>query len=427
MAPAPAEADVPRLRRLLGGPELAWLVDRVRRRMAAGQPLAGSVTRTAATPAERAAADRLLGRGARPGRSLSVRLESVDHLLRASGAAPGGLAAAVVVLSGPVEVTRETADRVARAWAAAYVPLHTWCAASAAPEAVQAWCADLEAVGRLRRLAQGDPVQARNLADQAVAVLSALPAAGVTLAVLAARTVGDAHALDPGRPLAALVVSALRAWADNPPEDIHSAEGRRALWASAGVAVDVLSSRVLCLGLPGGTHTTTSRILAEAARAGEPTVLTVRQLGRGEQHFGVAGKRVFVCENPAVVAEAAEALGADCPPLVCVEGNLSVAARLLLTGLAAEGGELSCHADFDWGGVRIASTVMRLTDARPWRYVRADYEAALAAGIGSGALGGTPAATPWNPGLATALTARATRVEEEHLVDTLLADLGAPQ
>ena len=40
----PAEADLERLRRLLGGAELRWLVARVRARLERGLPLDGTVT-----------------------------------------------------------------------------------------------------------------------------------------------------------------------------------------------------------------------------------------------------------------------------------------------------------------------------------------------------------------------------------------------
>ncbi|TDC05273.1 TIGR02679 family protein, partial [Streptomyces sp. 8K308] len=50
--------DLTRLRRLLGDPELAWLVDRARRRLAHQRPLTGPVSLTDPTPAQRAAAER---------------------------------------------------------------------------------------------------------------------------------------------------------------------------------------------------------------------------------------------------------------------------------------------------------------------------------------------------------------------------------
>jgi uncharacterized protein (TIGR02679 family) len=62
---------------------------------------------------------------------------------------------------------------------------------------------------------------------------------------------------------------------------------------------------------------------------------------------------VRICENPVVVAAAADELGARCQPLVCVGGQPSAAGWRLLELLAAGGAEFGHHGDFDWGGVRI--------------------------------------------------------------------------
>ena len=86
-------ADVERLRRLLGDPELQWLLARVRRRLELGQPLEGTVTLADASAAQRRAAQRLLGRRPRAGRALNVSLGAVDELVRRSRAGPGGTCA----------------------------------------------------------------------------------------------------------------------------------------------------------------------------------------------------------------------------------------------------------------------------------------------------------------------------------------------
>jgi len=421
--------DLPRLRRMLGGPDTAWILDRVRDRIAQGLPLDTPAVLAGATAEQRQAVQRLLGRrprghprpeaGGGRGQSLSVPLAELDGMLRESEASPDGLAAAVVALTGPVQDRRAAGEAEAVAWQRALAPLD----GCRAPLATEDWRGLLESSGLLRRLAAGDPIRAGRLAEQCVLVLEALPAPGTTLAVLAARSTGDAHALDQGRPLATLVRSAVRSWAALPESEAAGAEGRRTVWAAVGVAVDELSSRVLTLGLPGGPDGTTARVLAAAAEGGEPCVLTLRQLTRAKALLGVSGRRVFLCENPAVMAEAARELGSACPPLVCVEGSISVAARVLLPRLAAEGGLPVYHGDFDWGGIRIATDAMRLTGARPWRFTRADYLAALARGLGTPLTTGFPAPTPWDPGLADALGTHRIRVEEELLLDELIADL----
>jgi uncharacterized protein (TIGR02679 family) len=135
---------------------------------------------------------------------------------------------------------------------------------------------------------------------------------------------------------------------------------------------------------------------------------------------------VRVCENPAVLAAAADELGPDCPPLVCTEGTLSAAARTLLRHLRDRGCRLAHHGDFDWGGIRIATGVLRLFDAAPWRYDSRSYLAAVERGLGSPLTTGFPAPTPWDPALGEAISRHRVRVEEEHLIDQLLADLRSP-
>jgi hypothetical protein len=66
-----------RLQRLLGGEPTAWLVRRARDQLEAGRSLAGTVTLADATAEQRRAVERLTGRPARSGASLSVSLPEV--------------------------------------------------------------------------------------------------------------------------------------------------------------------------------------------------------------------------------------------------------------------------------------------------------------------------------------------------------------
>jgi uncharacterized protein (TIGR02679 family) len=420
--PETPQTDLPRLRRLLGGPETAWLRTRVRDRLASGRALDTATSLKDATAQQRRAVELLLGRRLRSGSSLTVPLAEVDRVLRESLACPDGLAAAVVALTGPVTDRRARNAALAAAWRRALAEFDIPAITGRAE--LDSWRAGVEATGLLKRLSKGDPVTAGRLAAEAAHVISRLPVSGLTLPVLAARAVGDAHALDEGRPLAALVFSAVRALAGLPDDAASGAQGRRATWASVGVALDELSSRVLVLGLPGSTRGTTGRMLAAAREGGEPCLLTLRQLTR-EPETGADGRRIRVCENPAVLAAAADELGPDCPPLVCVEGNLSLAARALLTRLAGQSCPIAYHGDFDWGGIRIAAGVLRLPTAEPWRYDTAGYLAAVERGLGGPLTAGTPAPTPWDPALGEAMAERGVRVEEEHLLDALLSDLRA--
>jgi uncharacterized protein (TIGR02679 family) len=422
--------DGVRLRRLLGGEHTAWLVRRARDRLEAGRPLTGTVTLAGASAEQRRAVERLTGRPPRSGASLSVSLPEVDRVVRESGAAPGGLAEAVALLTGPLRDRNRDRLDAASAWAAAFAPLDD--AVAGRPE-LAAWRGWLDATGVVRRLAPS-PGVALVLLDQVAAVLRRLPSRGIPIGRLAAESCGDAHALDDGRPAGTLALSAVRALAGLPFAADAGADSRRAVWASVGVHLDELSSLVLCLGLPGDTRAALGKVLAVQREAGQPAMLTLRQLRCHDEALPAGRGPVRICENPVVIAAAADELGSRCAPLVCVGGQPSAAVWRLLDLLAAGGARFRYHGDFDWGGIRIASAVrqrvrLRQSDWQPWRYDRDAYEAAAAAASAAHAaarlprLAGEPVATPWDPGLADAMTRRDVRIEEELSLDTLLADL----
>jgi len=411
-----------RLHRLLGGEPLAWLVQRARDRLETGRPPTGPVILPAATSEQRRAVERLTGRAARSGASLSVSLTEVDRILRDSGTAPGGLAEAVTRLTGPLRDRNRERACLEAAWSAAFVPLD---AAVAGRAELSSWRAWLATTGVVRRLAR-EPDQARRLLTQVAAVLSHLPSRGIPIGRLAAECCSDAHALDDGRPVGTLALSAARALAGLPFPAEGGADSRRAAWAAVGVHLDELSSLVLCLGLPGDSRTPLGRTLASCREAGQPTMLTLRQLRCHDESLGTG--LVRICENPVVVAAAADELGARCEPMVCVGGQPSAAAWRLLQLLAAGGSEFSYHGDFDWGGVRIARTISQRVHWRPWRYDHRAYEAAVSAAnplTPLATLAGEPAATPWDAQLASAMRHHNVRVEEELTLDTLLQDLSS--
>ena len=407
--------DPRRLKRLLGTPETARLLARLRRRMADGAPLTGALTLSGVGEGERAAVESLLGR--RPGRGTSLRvpLDALDAVLRSSGASPDGLGAAVIHLTGPVRPRKEEAEEHERAWDAAFAPLERVCAPQAA---LAAWCAGVRADGRVRRL-ESDPSAAADLVEAVAAAVSELPADGVALTEFAARVLGDSHALDDDRPASGLVLGAARVMSGEP--EGSGAAWRRRVWASAGVLKDELSSTVLTLNLPGEDATATGRALTALGGAGQPAVLTLRQLVRDRPRPDWSGVTVSVCENPTVLAAAADRLGADCAPLVCLQGQPSAAALTLLRQAASGGARVRLHADFDWGGVRIASRVAAQVGWTPWRFGAADYTAADSEA--GPALTGRPSPTEWDPALAEAMAERGRRVEEEAVLGDLLTDL----
>jgi uncharacterized protein (TIGR02679 family) len=409
-----------RLARVLGAPELSWLVDRIRSRITRDASLDGVVTLTAATPQQRLAAARLLGRPPGHGSSLSVPLPAVEAALRAAGVA-GSLREAVEALGGVVpDVAAERAGFEARRHAAIQSALA--CRHAGEPWH-GAWLAELSADGTLTRLLR----TGRNAVPaQAAAVLDLLPAVDLPLPVLAERATGDTKALSVP-PLPGLVLRALARWHGR--EVPQSLAARRELWDEFGVILDDLASQVLVLGLParGGPL---GRWLTEAAALGMPFRVTLHQLSSMPVVLDVPA--VYVCENPAVLRAAAAELGGTCAPLICTEGIPSAACHLLLTGVAGQpaeqagnGAVVHWRGDFDWTGLRTTATAIVRYGVTPWRMSADDYAAGLAVGD-SEPLKGPPAGSSWDPGLAERMRSAGRAVMEERLIPELLADLQGP-
>jgi uncharacterized protein (TIGR02679 family) len=403
--------DTARLRQVLGAPELAWLVQRARRRLAQGQA-GGSVTLSHATADQRDAVERLLGRRAARGGSVSVRLDDLEALLREAGICDS-LAEAVEALTGPLLDARAQRRDTEAAWARVF--------AGGDLDRSRPWLEELRATGVLRRLARNDLEVAGELLRQALEVERRLPARGLPLAELAAAVTGDSHALDPGTPLGTIGVRV--AAANGRADAWDSTEAWRDAWTSAGVLCDELSAPVLTLGLRGDGDRLTDRALRLHADAGEPYRLTTRQLLREPPAFTSAAPApiVYVCENPTVVAAAANRLGAASAPLVCLEGQPRTAARVLLGLLTAAGVRLAYHGDFDWAGIHIANVVVRRHGAGPWRLSSADYRASR----GGRPLHGDPVTAVWDAQLQPAMLERGRAVHEEEVLDLLLGDLAA--
>lgn len=401
----------PRLRKLLDGDELAPLRRRLRRHFERNDPaIASTVLRISGLSSfEHDVLAQLVGAPARQAKSMQVDLMRLDAALRDAGIA-SSLRDALEQLDGPI-VHRATALAQAQA---------RWDAVSQTcrNEALGRFLAAPASFGLLKRLARQDADAATHLVECAQDVLQRLPVHGVPRAQLAAETLGDAHALDAGQPVATLVLAALRqresdAAVESPEEQV------RDVWARAGVLVNELARPALFLNLPVNGDE------APPSPPGEPGYLSLRRLLRAPPAFDVSDRDVFVCENPNLVAIAAARLGTGCAALVCTDGMPAAAQRALLGQLVRRGARLRYHGDFDWPGLRIGNRVIGDFGASAWRFDAREYEAAARdTSRRQHKLEGNFVAASWDAELAPAMQRNGLAIAEEAVVATMLGDLG---
>lgn len=409
--------DASRLRELLGNPGLAWIIERARARLERGEPLAGTIRLSAPSAAQRESLRRLLGLGQLRGEGLSVRLEELDAML-AQAEVCSGLAEAVVELTGPVSNLRQARISARLAWEQLFEAQRSrWASVSDRPELLL-WLNQLQIKGTLARVSGGDPEIAGMILSNLSRLVAAFPAGLVTRGELAASLYGDAHALDEDQVLGRLGLQAAVAWAGGELAD--SAEGRRVAWEQVGVLVDTLSAPLLALNLHGQKDSVVGRLLDAHAAVGEPARLSARCLLRHPPLFSRAQiKEVFVCENPSIVAAAADRLGKRSAPLLCTEGQPRTAAHLVLRALVQAGISVRYHGDFDWPGIAIANLLLEQHGIKPWRMSAADYRTAPP----GKSLHGAPCAPLWDRELQAAMQDRGCAVHEEQVMDLLLRDL----
>ncbi len=407
--------DPAKVQRMLGSAELGWLVDRIRSRLERGEPIDGTVTLVGATAGQRRAAARLLGRSAGRGTSLTVPLPAVAAELWRAAAAPD-LVSAVESLGGPVRnLAAERAADLQR-WGnaltevrASWLSKHAW---------YREWLDAISRDGTVTRLIRQGQA---NVIGQAVTVLERLPAGPepgtVALAALSAAAAGNERALTDGT-LGQLVLRALAGREGVAVPASHDAE--QALWSAAGVVADDLASQVLVLNLRSGGEPV-GRWLTEAADAGQPFRLTLRQIIAAPVLPWAL--EIFVCSGTALMSAAADQLGASCPALVSTEGEPSVACTRLLEAAVSSGSAVRWHADFSWPGLRGTATAIRRLRAEPWLMTASDYQAALAGGADP--LKGRAEPSPWDPRLAELMRMTGRAVHEERVLPALLAELAA--
>jgi uncharacterized protein (TIGR02679 family) len=426
------EPPDPRLINLLGGDALAALRRRLRRHFEHTDPAEapGRLRLSSLAAHEHAVLASFLGRPPRASNSLQIDIAAIDARLRDAGIAPS-LRHALTQLDGPIAHRASTVAATQARWATVV--------SGCAHAGLSRHLGTAAGLGLLKRLARQDADAASRLCERAEAVLQHLPAAGLPRAQLAAQTLGDAHALDGGQPTATLVLAVCRqrgaaspVAADtgdtgidstaDPATDDDAEETTREVWARVGVLVNELARPALFLNLP---------VLADdlsPSPPGEPGYASLRRLLRQPPRWHVAGRDVFVCENPNLVAIAAQHLGARCAPLVCTDGMPAAAQRTLLAQLAAAGARLRYHGDFDWPGIAIANRVLQTFGARPWRFRAADYHAVVQVKTAQAhRLSQSPVLASWDEALTVLMRQHGVAIAEEAVADGLLVDLGSSE
>jgi uncharacterized protein (TIGR02679 family) len=240
------------------------------------------------------------------------------------------------------------------------------------------------------------------------------------LGEFAFRFTGTSHGFDDGTTESKLMMRAL-AVISGTPVPTTSGERRR-LWALAGVSTDEVSGTAMTWGFrPDGTDAW-SAMMRDRAVLGVVTHLTVQELTvAAGVRLAARGTEVFACENPQVLQAAASA-GVRVPVL-CLSGQGSAAAWMVLRQLLDDGVVVRYHGDFDWPGVGIAGRVHH-AGGTPWRMRSEDYLAALTVTTEREPLDeGRPTETRWDPRLAVVMAEQDAVAHEESVISALLADL----
>lgn len=419
----------PRLIRRLGGGELAELRQRMRRHFErhGRNPEKSGFHLTKLSAVEYEALALLIGLPPRSTQSVRIDIARFDAALQDAGMA-NSLHEALEMLDGPIVNRAEAKAELQSRWSSVTdgQGLHP---------SLQAWLQGASAVGLLKRVSKQETQTAHLLLQQAHVVLLRLPAQGLTRAQLAAEVLGNAHALDTGQAVATVVLAALQHSAstdeqEQPPseEATEEADGARRpnervrdIWARSGVLVNELARPALFLNLPVRTPSNA------LAAPGEPGYLSLRRLVRTPPDWDVADQIIYVCENPNIVSIAADQLGAACAPLVCTDGMPAAAQRVLLKQLSDAGAKLLYHGDFDWAGIHIANNVMKLCDARSWRFGAEDYlQAVKSLAPKERDLEVVCIAASWDFALVESMRLKGVAIAEEAVVSQLVGDLRHP-
>ena len=201
---------------------------------------------------------------------------------------------------------------------------------------------------------------------------------GVRLAVLAAETTGNPHALDRQTAVGTLLSYVLcRRDGSSFPEN---ARQWKELYERNGILVDQLSSTVAAFGIHLMTAEGPHPAYEGYWERQEPCIISLANLAHARGAFGESEK-IYIVENEMVFSELAEQLSDHPVTLLCTSGQPRTAAYRLMELLCESDERVSFRyaGDMDPEGLDIAQRILDSFPGRVqiWRMSGDDYEKAL--------------------------------------------------
>ena len=159
-----------RILQLFSDPNLQWIRQRLRERVIRGSGFEGSITLQNPTSGQTKAFENLLGRSSRSRKQLSLKLASLEAVLKEAELAED-LEQAVLLLEGKLQNRREQKEYIRTQWNRLFADAQ----AEAEGETTQSdWLTHLRASGLLKRLSNSDITRAQLLLRQAITLLKRL-------------------------------------------------------------------------------------------------------------------------------------------------------------------------------------------------------------------------------------------------------------
>lgn len=423
-----------RVQRLLGSEAMKPVIDKLDRRLGRRDDLEGMISLKNPSAETLEAVTALLGKRPKATGRLTIRLSELEQAIAGATGHLGLAGALTIVLGRPPSHPARKRRHLDGRWSK--LPDRIRDRLTSLGERREEVLAHITAVSQspaMRRRCGNDLQRAGRLCDSLYHCIAGLPVnPPLPLPVFATQILGDSHALDRGKTLRHLLSRAIDevfpAAAAHGNEALNNKPSLRETrvrqsFGRMGIVVDELSSTVLVLNLRPAGDDWLSHHLINAAEHGEPIRLTFRQLRQHALEFANDHDLVSVCENPSIVAAAADRIGPSCKPMVCIEGFPSHAFILLIRSLQSAGVPARYHGDFDRNGLRIANQMIADLGLQAWRMDTKNYATASGRSELEFEDDATVPDFAWAPSLASTLQKTRRILLEEMVLEELLSDL----